>query len=836
MEIPNNKNYEVFTAACNYVAAGLEVIYDHPIKKNPIIRNWQTRVFTLDELKEKILIRAWHVGIRNIEGLDFDNNGNPDADELLQDWKNLVNAEYPGLVDRLLIEKTRNGGFHIVWKCEIIEGSQKLALRPPTEEEKASNPKQKVFTLIETRGRGGQFVVSPSLGYTLIQGDWCKLSEISPQERLILLQCARVFDRMPKIESDSESKQPYTGEKRPGDVYAESEEGITESFNLLIEAGWTIAYQKDDVIYLSRPGKDVNNGISATFGYVARGVFYNFSSNAAPFEPNHVYSPFQIYAFLKHGGVFSQAARELAKRPGIEEHLPKEKESWEGKFRLTDWGNAEKIAYHFGNTLRYDHKRERWLIWHEPRWRLDADGEIYRLAKLSAKNRFIEAASIEDTALKEAVAKWAISSENKNRIEAACSLAKNILPIADPGDKWDQHRMVLSCPNGIIDLMTGFLRAGKPEDLITMSTGVNYNPHAVCPRWEKFINEIFENNIDLINYVQKALGYSLTGDMREQVVFIGYGQGANGKSVLHTTLMNVLGDYAHNTPFSTFQSQQNRSSTNDLSDLEFRRFVVSNEALGGKRLDEVVLKSISGGDPLSARQLYDPFATFQPHCKIWFFVNHKPIVKDDSYGFWRRVRLIPFLHTFEKEKQDEQLSQKLLLEAEGILAWLIKGTLLWQKEGLVPVPEIITDATTAYQRDSDTLADYINEICVVSEDVKEKASKLWNAYDQWANEQGYNSKERLGSKGFYSRIAEKFKKAPQNDAKYYEGICLKTSFSDGSTSKSEASAGSGSENTNPPSSSSYEATLSNEGSHVSPVTLNGNEVVEDFDIPEEIGT
>ena len=814
MDTKNNKRLEVYTAACNYVAAGLEVIYDHPEKKNPQITNWQTREFTLDELEEKILGQGWYVGIRNIEGLDFDNNGNPDADEMLRDWKEMVHKECPGIINRLLIEKTRSGGFHVVWKCEVIEGSQKLAERPSTEEEKARKPNQ-TYVLIETRGKGGQFVVSPSPGYVLMQGDWLNLPVITSDERLVLLRCARAFDRVPKVQEIP--KELYAGEKRPGDKYNESEEGKTEAFQLLIESGWSVAYERENSVYLSRPGKSKNEGISASFGYVAPGIFYNFSTNGTPFESGRAYSPFAIFTLLKFNGDFSRAAKELVKLSDVggDPHS--------FNYRLTDLGNAEKIAEYFGDQVRYDHKQKRWLVWREPHWRPDVDGEIYRLAIESAKNRYKEACCIEDLALRAKVSKWAISSENRTRLEAACAVAKNIPPIFDSGDNWDQKIWLISCENGIVDLKTGLLREGRREDLITMSTGTNYNPDAKCPLWKQFLNEIFEGNTELIHFVHKALGYSLTGDMSEQALFFCFGAGANGKSVLISVLQKVLGDYSHNVPFSTFQKQGARSNTNDLAALELRRFVVSSEALGGNRLDETVLKNISGGDPVSARYLFKEFRTFIPHCKIWFFVNHKPLVKDDSYGFWRRVRLIPFTRTFEKDKQDKQLASKLQIETEGVLAWLVEGALLWQKEGLIPVPKAVEEATAQYQRESDILSDYIYERCVVRDDVQVKAIDLWKSYTAWEDDQGISDKEKLGSKSFYVKIAEKFTKIRTKEGKIYKGISLETSYGDGSHQKGEAGDGLDSENTETSSFSPPEDMDLYKGAEESPVTGNDDE-------------
>lgn len=439
--------------------------------------------------------------------------------------------------------------------------------------------------------------------------------------------------------------------------------------------------------------------------------------------------------------------------------------------RCTDTSNAEKIVELFGDKMRFDHRRKRWLIWKGHRWCPDDSGEVNRFAVTAAKKRYSEAVNIEDSGVRRQVSNWAIQSESKMRLDASTGIAKTLLPIADNGENWDSNIMLLSCKNGIVDLSSGELRNGRPEDRITMSSNVEFDANATCPRWEQFISEIFEGNEELIHFVHKALGYTLTGNNSEQVVFFCYGSGSNGKSVLFSTLRNILGDYSHDAPFHTFQRNQTTTS-NDLASLEFKRMVVSSEVLGGRKIDESRLKNISGGDAITARYLYSEGFTYIPHCKIWLFVNHKPIVSDDSYGFWRRVRLIPFTRTFSVEEQDLQLSNKLQQEQSGILNWLIRGCLLWQQEGLKSIPQCVLEATNEYQTESDTLGDFVNEKCELIPNVETKASDLLKAYQTWTVEQGIEKREALGSKSFYQKLGERYRSARTKKGIFYTGICL----------------------------------------------------------------
>lgn len=303
---------EIYQNAASYIDAGLEVIPNDPKFKFPKgIPNWQTVTFTKEDLREYIVDKGYVIGVRNIEGLDFDNHGSPSAKEMISDWANILKESYPDLLEKLLVESTPSGGFHVVWKCEVIEGNTKLASRACTSEELESNPDVKSYTLIETRGKGGQFMVAPSPGYKLLRGSWTNLPIITQEERLALIMSAIMLDKMPanlvnpvqkKILSDP------TGD-RPGDMYNDDPDLVSQTLPLLLEHGWLVVFEREGIYFLRRPGKV--EGISATLNHVAPGVFYNFSANASPFELNSGYSPFAVYTMLKHEGDYNQAIATL---------------------------------------------------------------------------------------------------------------------------------------------------------------------------------------------------------------------------------------------------------------------------------------------------------------------------------------------------------------------------------------------------------------------------------------------------------------------------------------------------------------------------------------------
>jgi hypothetical protein len=295
--------------ALAYHRAGLVVLPNDPAKKYPAgLKGWQRHQTSEADLRRWFGNGQDHaIGVRDVEGLDIDNKGHPDAETLYSAWAALVEQLAPGLADRLLCERTPRGGYHLVWRCTEISGNQKLATRPPTRDELRAQPKLTAVSLIETRGQGGQFQVAPSPGYRLVRGDWCALPEITPAERQILLDCARALSRTDKRTIDTLGKS--SGE-RAGDRF--NREGIADAYALLEADGWSTAYERDGAKYLIRPGK--TQGIGATFGYVAPGVLYVFTTNAAPFQDGKAYGPFAIYTELAHGGDYTAAARALHQR------------------------------------------------------------------------------------------------------------------------------------------------------------------------------------------------------------------------------------------------------------------------------------------------------------------------------------------------------------------------------------------------------------------------------------------------------------------------------------------------------------------------------------------
>jgi len=458
--------------------------------------------------------------------------------------------------------------------------------------------------------------------------------------------------------------------------------------------------------------------------------------------------------------------RELSTSPSVSAEAFKDSGSSTRTYPCTDSGNAEHFASKYGDIVRFDHRRGRWLLWRTHRWCPDVDEEIRRLSKLSSRDRFKSASACEDLKERERIAKWAIQSESRSKLDALLALAKAETPIADGGENWDRDPLLLGTPNGVVELRTGELRPGRQDDRLTMSTDVPFDRTATCPRWERFVAEVFGEDDELIGFVRRAIGYSLTGTTEEQCLFLCYGTGANGKSTLVGTLTSLLGDYGWNMPFSTIEQHQRASIPNDMAALVGRRFVVASETNDGTRLNEARVKALTGCDPITARFLHAEYFTFRPVAKVWLSVNHKPVVLDDSHGFWRRIRLIPFQQTFAI---NPSLGTELHAERPGILNWAVRGCLEWQQQGLQP-PRIVSEATKEYASDSDPLAEFIDEFCIVWPDRRAGAADLYSHYKAWAHHRELTDRERLTSTMFGRKMSARFRRENSRSGRVYLGI------------------------------------------------------------------
>jgi putative DNA primase/helicase len=401
-------------------------------------------------------------------------------------------------------------------------------------------------------------------------------------------------------------------------------------------------------------------------------------------------------------------------------------------FALTDLGNAELFAMMHSGRLKFVKARRHWHVWQTGRWRRDPDGEADRAAKLVARELLIRAANIEDPDGRKKAAAWALQSQSEQRIRAMLSLAGTEAEIALDPEQLDADPWLLTCANGTLDLRTGTLREHDPGDLISLATDVSYNPDATCQRWLRFLREVFQDDHDLVGFVRRAVGYSLTGDTREHILFVLHGSGCNGKSTLVETVHRVCGDLACTSPFDSFARVRDRGIRNDVARLHRARLVIAAESGEGRRLDEATVKILTGGDTVAARFLYAEFFEFRPSFKIWLVTNHRPRVDGDDDAIWRRLRLVPFNVSF-LGREDQGLRAALEAELPGILAWAVQGCLEWQRHGL-GLPAAVDAATREYREDEDVLGAFIDERCILDGEID--ASTLREAYEQFCKQLG----------------------------------------------------------------------------------------------------
>lgn len=423
-------------------------------------------------------------------------------------------------------------------------------------------------------------------------------------------------------------------------------------------------------------------------------------------------------------------------------------------FRTTDAGNAQRFAAQHGEDVRFNSEWNHWLVWDGSRWGKDRTLGVQQRAKETAESIYSEAAAAADQDSRARLAKWAVTSEKRSSIESMIVLARS--EVAVTADQLDADPWLLNCANGALDLKTGELLPQTKELMVTKVSPVAYNPDAKAARWEPFLRIVLPDP-EMREFVQKAVGYSLTGDTREQALFITYGSGQNGKSTFLEAVRNVVGEYAQNAPTEMLLNKKTGGGIpNDVARLRGARYVTAIETAKGRRMEETLVKQLTGGDTVTARFMRAEFFEFTPVAKIWMATNHKPIITGTDEGIWRRIRLIPFIVKIPPEDLDPTLPAALQAEAPGILAWAVRGALAWQREGLDP-PTAVVEATGKYREDMDVLGNFLRENCRVAEDAVGVRASLFAAYENWCHEnnlrapsaQGFN--EMLRDRGFEER-------------------------------------------------------------------------------------
>ncbi|MDR2897660.1 MAG: DUF5906 domain-containing protein [Spirochaetaceae bacterium] len=442
-----------------------------------------------------------------------------------------------------------------------------------------------------------------------------------------------------------------------------------------------------------------------------------------------------------------------------------------GFVQFTDSTNASRLVTEHGKDIRYNAAWKKWVVWNGKYWETDEGGAlIHEKGLIMVRNIYDELLKTSDYRERMEIEKYAILSESVRRREAFVKAAQWIKPLNIKSDQLDSNPWLLNVQNGTIDMRNGEFREHRQEELITKIAHVTYDPQADCPLWKQFIREIMNYKTDLIQFIQTAAGWALTGDISEQTMFILYGSGANGKSTFLNTIMYLLGDYAIAAPTETFMKKSGDQHTNDIARLRGTRFVTTTETEQGRRLSEPLIKKITGNDPMTARFLYGEYFTFMPTFKIFMATNHKPVIKGTDYGIWRRIKLIPFTTRIPEEKQDKHLEQKLRSEASGILNWLLEGTERWRREQL-KAPSIVLNATDEYRGEMDVIGNFLKEQCVQEQELTIRIRELYKAYCVWCDE---NNEHAVSERFLGLRLKEMgFEQTRTSEARYWKGVGLR---------------------------------------------------------------
>lgn len=436
-----------------------------------------------------------------------------------------------------------------------------------------------------------------------------------------------------------------------------------------------------------------------------------------------------------------------------------------------DTGNADRFIDHFGDLARYSYIDKKWHFYNGSYWEIDFSGNVRSMVDAMVemmKREPVKAfGDLEQEDVEKEFAKHIKRSRSNSGKKAVMEELKHRLPVM-PND-FDKDTMLLNAENGYIDLANGVLHEHDILKMFSQQANAEFTEKIDAPEWEQFLEDIFASDFELINYIQKAVGYSLTGSTREQVMFILHGNGRNGKSLFLEVISDILGTYAKTMQANSIMVKQANGINSDIARLKGARLVTSSEPNEGFRFDEGLLKQLTGGDKVTARKLYGDEFEFNPQFKLWLATNHKPIVRGTDDGIWRRLILVPFNVQIPDDKVDKDLKFKLQREAPGILNWAVDGCLKWQREGL-KVPSIIEDASKGYRNEMDVLEGFISDCLAVGEGYTLPASVAYKTYKNWATE---NNQYLMNSTKFGRELSNKYKRRRISSGNIYEGIQVK---------------------------------------------------------------
>ncbi len=689
--------------------------------------------------------------------LDFDAEG-----ILYAPWCEAVG----NLADGLPVQRTGGGGYQVALRCPEPGENGKLAWVPDESEETGRT------IGIETRAEGGYAVLPGSLHpfgtyYEAISGDWTNVPTVPQAQADALLAAARKLDQAPFTRQELERQRKAAEECRKHRAESNGQASVIDAYNEAVTIEAALAAYR----YTRSGDRWIRPGGKSRTVYVDGGRSFHHSSDD-PLNDGYWHRAFDLFAFYEHNGDCKQAVKAAAEKLGLKGKptSPKAKPAAysAGSFNLTDLGNAGRLVARHGDVIRYCHPWSKWLVWDGRRWAIDQTAEVERLAKQTVRAMLAEAAAEPDDTIRKALTRHAISSEASQRIQAMLRLAQSepgvpVLPAELDRDPW-----LLNVENGVIDLRTLDLKPHSRDDMITKLAPVTFDPAATCPTWERAVTEAAAGRESLVGFRRRLAGYCLSGSVREHILAIFYGPGGNGKSTDLETVLALMGqDYAIKGAPEILLATKGSHPT-ERADLCGKRLVVCVETDGGRRLAESLVKELSGGDTIRARRMREDFWQFNPTHKIILATNHKPVVRGTDNGIWRRLKLVPFDACFIG-REDRDMPEKLKAELPGILNWCLAGCVEWQDIGLGE-PDEVRAATAEYRTEQDTVAAFVDEVCVTDETAKIRARDIYAAYRKWCEEAGEYVMNRTR---FGLALTERGLRKQTSNGVWYVGIGLK---------------------------------------------------------------
>jgi putative DNA primase/helicase len=437
---------------------------------------------------------------------------------------------------------------------------------------------------------------------------------------------------------------------------------------------------------------------------------------------------------------------------------------------LTDLGNGERLIDKYGSVIRYCPESKQLHVYDGKRWKPDSGQVINTLAADVARciPREAQQPGLPPDEVN-AILKHAKKSAARSSMKAMIEVAKWFPSVTVHLTQLDVDPWLLNCQNGTLDLRTGELKSHNPFDLITKVISVPYDPEALCPLWDNTISKLMGNDPAKVSFLQRMAGYLLTGDTSEQCLFVFHGPGSNGKTTILEVFRELMAEYARHTTTASLLQTTASLIRNDLARLDKTRLVTAVEVGMGKRLDEALVKQLTGGDQVTARFLYKEFFEFKPEFKLIIAANHKPDIRGVDHGIWRRIHLIPFDVIIPREEIDKDLPAKLRNELPGILAWAVRGCREWLEGGLM-VPDSIAAATAEYRHEMDVLENFFEDKCIKAADKRAPVGLIYSDYEKWCSE---TCQDAVGKKIFGNLMRQKgYSQAKSGGVRYWHGLEL----------------------------------------------------------------